>query len=922
MSFEQAFRSLTDHEPFPWQKALYEEFLHAPPFRTACDLPTGLGKTSIIAIWLLALAERARARTLDDFPRRQVYVVNRRTVVDQSTEVAKKLLTALDAPELAELRDILRSLAARTTDPEGRPLPPLAISTLRGEFADNAEWRDDPARPAIIVGTVDMIGSRLLFSGYGRGFKTRPLHAGFLAQDALLVHDEAHLEPALQQLLEAIVGEQRHCKDWRRLHVMALTATRRSLARGPRNESSTTSSLLSDADRADPEAARRLEATKSLRFRLADANDIAPKVADLALAHMDSKLAILIFLRELKSLEEVAKKLHDRKCKVQRLTGTMRGLEREQLLRKDGIFARFYRRSAATPLEGTVYLVCTSAGEVGIDMSADHMVCDLTPFDSIAQRLGRVNRFGTGSAQIDIVYTEPRASTPAKSNKNSTNNEYEERCRRTLELLRKLPDHNASPAALANLDAVERSAAFTPEPTILPATNILFDAWALTTARDLPGRPAVDDWLHGVADWEPPETHVAWRKEVKVLNDLLEQRLSRVTDGPSERLRKEFQEELLEQYPPDELLDYYPLKPHELLRDRYDRVFDELKTIAARTEKLSIWTVGNRDRVEVTTLQELIGRDKDALRYKTVILPPQAGGLGFTESGPGFLQGKAEYVEDGLYDVADEWIDADDKPRRCRLWDDDQPSDPSMRRVRVIDTRPDADENLGDTKPDAQPSRRFWRWYVRPRSADDEGSRTARDKQDLQPHLLCAGVFADAIVAKLGLADPEATAVRLAAQWHDLGKNRQGWQNAIGNRSYAAPRIETAWAKSGNTRSLDTNKYRHELGSLIDLQTEVEFLRLDEDTRDLVMHLIAAHHGRARPHFPAEEAFDVDRPHDLVDAIVRAVPQRFARLQRKYGRWGLAYLESLVRAADIMASQEKFSATVLTPTFKSNKERA
>ena len=85
----------------------------------------------------------------------------------------------------------------------------MAISTLRGQFADNREWSADPSRPAVIVGTVDMIGSRLLFGGYGIGFKTRPLHAGFLGIDALLVHDEAHLEPAFQQLIEAIGDEQR-----------------------------------------------------------------------------------------------------------------------------------------------------------------------------------------------------------------------------------------------------------------------------------------------------------------------------------------------------------------------------------------------------------------------------------------------------------------------------------------------------------------------------------------------------------------------------------------------------------------------------------------------------------------------------------------------------------------------------------------
>ncbi len=73
-----------------------------------------------------------------------------------------------------------------------------------------------------------MIGSRLLFSGYGRGFKSRPLHAGFLGQDTLLVHDEAHLEPAFQKLIEAITKEQERCKDFMKLRIMEMTATARS----------------------------------------------------------------------------------------------------------------------------------------------------------------------------------------------------------------------------------------------------------------------------------------------------------------------------------------------------------------------------------------------------------------------------------------------------------------------------------------------------------------------------------------------------------------------------------------------------------------------------------------------------------------------------------------------------------------------
>jgi CRISPR-associated endonuclease/helicase Cas3 len=76
------------------------------------------------------------------------------------------------------------------------------------------------------------------------------------------------------------------------------------------------------------------------------------------------------------------------------------------------------------------------------------------------------------------------------------------------------------------------------------------------------------------------------------------------------------------------------------------------------------------------------------------------------------------------------------------------------------------------------------------------------------------------------------------------------------------------------------------------------------------MHLIAAHHGRARPHFPLAEAFDHNHVDVQSDKIAREVPRRFGMLQRKYGRWGLAYLESLVRAADALASQSNDSTKI------------
>src|SRR5580658_627073 len=224
----------------------------------------------------------------------------------------------------------------------------------------------------------------------------------------------------------------------------------------------------------------------------------------------------------------------------------MRGLERDNLAKKDPIFARFMRKPSVEPRAGTVYLVCTSAGEVGINISADHLVSDLTPYDSMAQRFGRVNRFGDGNAQIVVVSGDHLEREQQPDKKKKGNLRFDEACRQTRIQLQNLPKrtdderHDASPAALdrlmKDLSSADRQAIFSPIPVILPATDILFDSWALTSIRGkLPGRPPVADWLHGVSEWEPPETYVAWREEVEVIRP-----------------------DLLNTYKPEDLLDDYP----------------------------------------------------------------------------------------------------------------------------------------------------------------------------------------------------------------------------------------------------------------------------------------------------------------------------------------------------------------------------
>ncbi len=795
MEFGELFQKMTGHPPMRWQNRLYQSFLNDEIPQTI-SLPTGLGKTSVIHVRLLALAHQSMQGQVC-LPRRLVYIVNRRTVVDQATTEVEKLVERMKTPELADFRELLSRMCAFTSD------EPLVVSTLRGQLADNATWRMDPSRPAVIIGTVDMIGSRLLFSGYGMGIRSRPLHAGLLGQDTLVVHDESHLEPAFQSLLRSIETAQRGDSDPWKILVMALSATLRG---------DETGFSLEAADLTEDLVRQRMNAKKSLTFqKVPNETDFPEKAAALALEFHNSGQTVIVFSQRVDHVLKIQEALEKAKCKQCVLTGTLRGLERDRLAVDNPVFARFLPQSQPPTATETVYLICTSAGEVGVNISADHMICDLACFDSMAQRLGRVNRFGKGDARIQVVTWDPpvgKEDSPPYPELKKTDS--------VLRKLRTLEEgvYDASPAALAMLDAGEKSAAFSPAPEILPSTEILFDAWACTSLGSrLPGALPVAEFLHGVTEWEQPTMRVAWREEAQP--GLL----------PLTAARKQA------------LLEDFPIKPHETLRDSCTRVVRHLKELVKRLPEATGWLLPGSGEARFDILLCDLLEDEQNLRESTLLLPPAVGCL----NAEGLLDGRSAHQAGIRYDVSCE------HPGRYRFWDEHAPPI-GCRLVFSIDTRPEQDESGDEESVGA----RFWKWYVMPASADDDGSRSTLRTVALEEHGSAAKQAARKLADRLHLAAEIENVLSLAAVWHDLGKRRSLWQRSIGNRQYP----QVVLAKSDiRMRPQDLGNYRHELGSLLDIQRLPEFRALPTDMQELVMHLVGAHHGRCRPVFLEDEGY-------------------------------------------------------------------
>jgi CRISPR-associated endonuclease/helicase Cas3 len=368
VTFDEFFQQATGRgpaaSPFPYQRRLACE----GPWPSLIEVPTGLGKTLAVLLgwlWRRRPDHPERART----PRRLVYCLPMRVLVEQTRDVA---------------RDVIARLQLSTR-----------VVVLMGGVDDDGEWDIHPEEDVLLLGTQDMLVSRALNRGYGMSRFRWPLHFGLLNNDALWVVDEVQLTgaslttsaqlQALRRKLGTIGPTQTSWmsatldEQWLRTVDVADVDLRGRLT-------------LNEADRADAVVQRRLRARKAVSRATAAMGDLAGLAAEVLAAHQPATRTIAI-VNTVERARDLYAQLRRRKpaATLVLLHSRFRPADRA---------AAVARALAPPEAEGTI-VVSTQVIEAGVDLTSKTLFTEVAPWASLVQRLGRCNRAGDdGEARV------------------------------------------------------------------------------------------------------------------------------------------------------------------------------------------------------------------------------------------------------------------------------------------------------------------------------------------------------------------------------------------------------------------------------------------------------------------------------------------------------------------------------------------
>ena len=544
--FSAFFRAVHGHGPFPWQERLARQVLGTGQWPALLDLPTAAGKTAAIDIAVFHLAYEAEKGPNRKAPMRILFVVDRRIVVDEAFRRAHKIAGALRGPT----GGVLLKVSERLAQLSGDGSRPLDVVRLRGGVPQERDWARSPAQPLVAVSTVDQVGSRLLFRGYGVSPRMRPVHAGLVGADALWLLDEVHLSQPLSETLDALM--QGHAPegggvlaDRPRLapfSVVHLSATPGRDATGAfglaeadwanevlerRLTSSKLASLIPAGDDLaesfveqalrlaglveEPPRGGRTRKSRAKTKRKADrAADTLPEVHRVAVVVNRVNLARQVFHR----LRQRIEKEHTGQADVILLTGRVRPLDRDFLL--DRLRPLFASPKRATP-DKPIILVATQTVEVGADFDVDALVTEIAPLDALRQRFGRLDRLGLRGrswAAILVPAKESQWKAPEWSVLESI---YGESAKATADWLTQLGGEiDFGVKAFGQREKAITDDLLAPRaqaPVLLP---VYADLWA-TTSPEPAVTPEPALFLHGPGT--SADVQVVWRADIEPTNE-------------------------------------------------------------------------------------------------------------------------------------------------------------------------------------------------------------------------------------------------------------------------------------------------------------------------------------------------------------------------------------------------------------------
>lgn len=957
--FPEFFRELHRKEdrdkppdPFPWQQRLVNRVAESGVWPALLDLPTGSGKTAALdaAVFLLALR--------DDQPRRVVFVVDRRIVVHQAAQRARHIAQRLQEARGGVLFEVVERL--RTLGGLGPTEPPLEYAELRGGIVRDNDWARRPDVPTVIVSTVDQVGSRLLFRGYGVSNGMRPVHAGLLGNDVLYLLDEVHLARPFAETVDAIRHRYRPPKDARlpdRFSVVELSAT----------PSSTPDDVLAlGADDRDPAVtpvlARRLAASKPARVKpvKVSGSDQAKHRTELASVAAGEARALLenpgvrtvgVVVNRVDTAARVHRLLDEQKIDTVLLTGRMRPLDRDRLLEKykERLLTGRTREDSAKPL----VLVATQAIEAGADFDLDGLVTECAPLDALVQRFGRVDRAGdcaeSGHPAASVIL-----ATSADVTATAEDPVYGDRLRLTWAWLQHRPlDFGINAFTIGPKTRRDLSSEPEPAPYLMPSH---LDRWVQTSATpDADPDPA--HWLHGVHP-SSPEVNLVWRADV----------LSEAFPGPDAARRLA---SLVALCPPGSS-EAMSLPLHAVRA-----WLAGLHSGEGAASSFSDTTLGRAAEAESAESpsdfapalswqgdDSIVVTTPGAIRAgSTLVVPATYGGIRADNWDPtahgdvsdlgtavqanqraravlrlhSALAVEVPVPEPNMenldHETVTNWLDEmagqinGSDPRLPEVVEVLRKSKTAkVDRVEIAPARQDGEEPV---QMFVVRSRR-WVPALNPcresAGADSEPSTSSFLGAEvlLTDHLSDVQRWARKLGEACRFPDPIVEDLALAGWLHDLGKVDPRFQLILrGGDVVSGPELAKSVVPAADYRKRRGAEQasdfprgtRHELASVALVEHD-RTLREQANDWDLVLHLIASHHGYARPFVPV--SFE-DAPQQLraeLDGRVleacsdhgllrldSGVPQRFWRCVRRYGWYGLAWLEAVLRLADHRASE-------------------